>query len=214
MLLVSLTGGIASGKSVVGEVLHRRGCHVQAADRTARDLQAPGRPAYERIAARFGRGVLAPDGTIDRKALAAIVFGDAREREALNAIIHPLVFAAMRETAALLEAEGRVRIFVNEAALTIEAGFAGYFDKIVVAYCPPDLQMRRLAARDGLSLKDARRRIEAQMPAGEKLDFADYVVDTSGSVEETVARAEALHESLLLDEGIKRRDAERGRGRD
>jgi len=214
MLLVSLTGGIASGKSVIGEVLHRRGCHLHAADRTARDLQAPGRPAYEPIIEHFGREVLAPDATIDRKKLAAIVFADPPEREALNAIVHPLVFAAMRETAARLAAEGKVRIFVNEAALTIEAGFAEYFDKIVIAYCPPDVQLRRLAARDGLSPEDARQRIEAQMPAGEKLDFADYVIDTSGTIEETVTRAEALHESLLLDEKAKRLDSESRRLRD
>jgi dephospho-CoA kinase len=132
----------------------------------------------------------------------------------LNAIVHPLVFAAMRETAARLAAEGKVRIFVNEAALTIEAGFAEYFDKIVIAYCPPDVQLRRLAARDGLSPEDARQRIEAQMPAGEKLDFADYVIDTSGTIEETVTRAEALHESLLLDEKAKRLDSESRRLRD
>jgi dephospho-CoA kinase len=214
MLLVSLTGGIASGKSVVGDVLRRRGCHLHAADQAARDLQSPGRPAYEKIVARFGRAVLAPDGTIDRGRLAAIVFADAREREALNAIVHPLVFAAMREAVARLEAEGRVRIFVNEAALTIEAGFAGFFDKVVVAYCPSDIQMARLAARDGLSPEDARRRIEAQMPAAEKLDFADYVVDTSGSIEETVARSEALYESLQRDERAKRRDGESRRPKD
>jgi dephospho-CoA kinase len=214
MLLVSLTGGIASGKSVIGEILHRRGCHLHAADRTARDLQAPGQPAYGPILARFGREILAPDATIDRRKLAAVVFADPREREALNAIVHPFVFAAMRETAARLAAEGKVRIFVNEAALTIEAGFVEYFDKIVVAYCPPDVQMRRLAARDGLSAEDARRRIEAQMPAGEKLAYADYVVDTSGTIEETVARAEALYESLLLDEKVKRQDCESRRLRD
>jgi dephospho-CoA kinase len=214
MLLVSLTGGIASGKSVVGEVLRRCGCHLHEADRTARDFQAPGRPAYEKIVARFGRDILAPDGAIDRGKLAAIVFADAREREALNAIVHPLVFAAMRKTAARIAAEGRVRIFVHEAALTIEAGFAEFFDKVVVAYCPPDLQMRRLAARDGLSPADARRRIKAQMPAAAKLDFADYVVDTAGSLEETAARTEALYGSLLLDEVAKRRDRESLRSRD
>lgn len=213
MLLVSLTGGIASGKSIVGDVLTQRGCHLHAADRAARDLQTPGRPAYDKILARFGRPVLAPDGTIDRRKLGAIVFADAREREALNAIVHPLVFAAMRETAARLEAEGKVRIFVNEAALTIEAGFTEYFDKIVVTTCPPDVQMRRLAARDSLSPEEARQRLEAQMPAEEKLDFADYIVDTSGSLEETVAQAEALYEDLLLDEKVKRQDTESRRPR-
>jgi len=211
MLIVSLTGGIASGKSVVGEVLRRRGCHLHAADRTARDLQAPGRPIFEKILAHFGRGILAADGTIDRARLSAIIFAEARERAVLDGLVHPFVFAAMREIVARLETEGKVRIFVHEAALTIEAGFAEFFDKIVVAACPPETQMRRLEERTGLSPEAARLRLEAQMPVEERLDFADYIIDTSGTLAETVAQSEDLYEDLLIDEKVKRHEAENRR---
>lgn len=216
MLLVSLTGGIATGKSVVAAVLGRRGCRVHEADRTARDLERPGGPAWEAIVAHFGRGILGPGGEIDRAKLGALVFADAAEREVLNGIVHPLVFDATRAEAGRLEAEGRTRIFVHEAALTIEAGFAGFYDRIVVTYCPPALQAARLAARDGISAEAARRRLDAQMPAAVKLAYADYVIDSSASLEDTEAQADALYGSLLRDERLKRADRlpEKRRGKD
>ena len=207
MLIVSLTGGIATGKSIVAGVLRRRGCHVHEADLAARELEAPGRPAWEGIVAHFGRSILGPGGEIDRAKLGAIVFADARRREVLNGIVHPLVFEATRAAAARLEVEGRVRVFVHEAALTIEAGFAGFYDKIVVTYCPPDLQIARLVARDGIPADAARRKIETQVPSAVKLAFADYAIDTSISLEDTVGQAEELYEDLLRDERVKRADA-------
>jgi len=211
MLIVSLTGGIATGKSVVAGTLRRRGCHIHEADLAARELETPGRPAWEKIVARFGHSILGPGGEIDRAKLGAIVFADAREREALNGIVHPLVFEATRAAAARLEAEGRVRVFVHEAALTIEAGFAGFYDKVVVTYCPPDLQIARLVARDGIPADSARRRIEAQLPSAVKLAFADYAIDTSISLEDTIEQAEELYRDLLRDERAKRADAEPGK---
>jgi len=204
MLTVALTGGIAAGKTVVAAALARCGAHVDAADAAARSLQSPGGPAYGPIAAHFGPGILAPDGTIDRRRLAAVVFSDARERAVLEAIVHPLVFAATRAEIARLEAEGRVRVFVHEAALTIEAGHAAFYDRIVVAYCPPDVQAARLAARDLASAEDARLRLAAQLPAASRLAWADYVVDTSGSLADTIGRSEALYAELLGDERAKR----------
>jgi dephospho-CoA kinase len=211
MLTVALTGGIATGKSIVATALRRRGCHVHEADRTARELEAPGGPAWEKIVARFGRCVLEPGGEIDRAKLGAVVFADAREREALDGIVHPLVFEATRAEAARIEAEGRVRIFVHEAALTIEAGFMDFYDRIVVTYCPPDLQVARLVARDGIPADAARRRIDAQMPAALKLTYADYAIDASISLEDTVRRADGLYEDLLRDERLKRADRLPGR---
>jgi dephospho-CoA kinase len=212
MLIVSLTGGIATGKSIVAAVLGRCGCHVDSADRTAREIKAPGRPAWEKIVAHFGRAILGPGEEIDRAKLGAIVFADAREREILNGIIHPLVFEATRAAVARLEAEGTVRVFVHEAALTIEAGYAGFYDRIVVTYCPADIQAARLAARDGIRAEAARRKIEAQLPAAAMLAFADYVIDTSASLEDTIGQADKLYEELLRDESDKRTGGERRPG--
>jgi len=203
MLTVALTGGIASGKSIVAEVLRRRGCHVDKSDDVARGIMAPGRPAWEKIVARFGPAVLKSDRTIDRRKLGSIVFADAAARRFLDALVHPLVMEKKRETIARLDREGKVKIFVSEAALTLEAGFADFFDKIVVAYCPEEIQVQRLTGRDGLGREEALRIIRAQMPAAEKLEYADYVVDTSGSIDETIAQAEELYEQLLLDARIK-----------
>jgi len=203
MLRVALTGGIASGKSVVAEVFRQRGFHLYSADRTGRDLMSPGGPAYASIVERFGPKILSGDRStgspIDRAVLSKILFADLAARRFVEKIVHPLAAAAMREEAARLEAEGRTDVFVAESALTIEAGLAGAFDKIVVVHCDPETQIRRLMARDGLDRKAAGARIAAQMPAAEKQVFADYLIDTSGEMEETIARAEAVA-SLLLDE--------------
>ena len=203
MLTVALTGGIATGKSIVGGVLLRRGCTVDKSDDVARSLLAPGQPAWTRVVERFGPGILDPGRAIDRKKLGALIFSDAKARRFVDGIVHPLVMAAKKEAIGRLDREGRVRIFVSEAALTIEAGFSEYFDKVVVVYCPEEIQTERLMARDGLTREDAGRRIVSQMPGGEKLAFADYVVDTSGTLEETVDQSEELFEELLLDWRIK-----------
>jgi len=203
MLTVALTGGIASGKSIIADVLRRRGCHVDKSDDVAREIMAPGCPAWKKIVARFGRAILKSDRTIDRKTLAAIIFNDVDARGFVDAVVHPLVMTKKRETIARLDHEGRVKIFVSEAALTIEAGFAEFFDKVVVAYCPEEVQVQRLMDRDLIECGEARQKIRAQMPAEAKLEFADYVVDTSGSMEETLDQAEELYEELLLDGRIK-----------
>jgi dephospho-CoA kinase len=206
MLIVALTGGIATGKSVVAGVLKRRGCRLHSSDKAAHDLIRPGQAGWEPIVTRFGRGILAADGTIDRPKLGALIFADPADRAFLNGLLHPLVFDITRTVLRRLEAEGRVKIFVNEAALTIEAGRAEFYDKIVVTYCPPEIQIQRLMDRDGIAREAAFRKIDAQMPAEEKLSCADYIVDTTGSLEDTVAQAENLYEDLLLDYEIKRQD--------
>lgn len=201
MLLVGLTGGIASGKSVIASVFERRGAFLHRADEEAHRLMAPGRPAWKAVVARFGESILAPDRTIDRPALGRIVFADRASRRELEGIIHPLVIAAMRKETERLAAEGRFEIFVSEAALIFEAGWAGFFDRIVVAYCRPEIQVRRLMERDGIPREDALRRISAQQAAEEKRTLADYVIDTSDALEDTLARAEAVWAYLLQDAG-------------
>lgn len=199
MLIVALTGGIASGKSVVADVLARHGCTIHSADQTARRLMEPGRPAWEKVVARFGRKILRPDQTIDRSGLARIIFNDEEARAFLNRLIHPLVLEEKRAAIERLAKEGRVKIFVSEAALTIEAGFAGYFDKIIVVYCRPEIQIQRLMERDHIERAEASKKIQSQMPAEDKRKYADYVVDTSGTVEETIRQSERVYHALLKD---------------
>ncbi len=204
MLIVALTGGIASGKSVIAEVFRSRGAVVDSADAAARSLLDPGRPAWEAVAARLGPGILSPDRTIDRKKLAERLFGDPSIREFVNGIVHPLVQAERERTVDRLEREGRTKIYVSESALIFEAGVEGFFDRIVAAACPEAVRAGRLAARDGIDPGEALRRIRAQLPGKEKSRRADYVIDTSGPMEETLAGAERVY--ALLAEDAARKD--------
>jgi len=160
---------------------------------------APGRPAWKRIVARFGRDILRADGTIDRARLGPLVFSDPDARRFLDGLIHPLVLAEQEQAVRRLEREGRVRIFVSEAALTVEAGYAGLFDRVVVVHCDGAEQVRRLSLRDGVDVETARRKIAAQMPQEEKLKHADYALDTTGILAETVERTERLYAQLIRD---------------
>jgi dephospho-CoA kinase len=199
MLRVGLTGGIACGKSIVASLFESRGARLHRADEESRHLMDPGGPAWAAVQGRFGPGIVRTDGTIDRPALSRIVFQDAAARRDLEKIIHPLVIAGLKTAAAPAEAEGSVRIFVSEAALIYETGLEGWFDRIVVVHCDRETQMSRLVARDGISRKEAGLRLAAQLDPEEKARRADYVIDTSGALEETLARAAAVF-ALLLDE--------------
>jgi dephospho-CoA kinase len=199
MLRVALTGGIASGKSVVAEVFGSRGFYLHSADDSGRELMSPGGAAYAPIIERFGPSILADGRAIDRAALAAILFADPEARKFVEGIVHPLVLSALRADATRLEHEGRTDVFVSESALTFEAGLAGEFDRIVVVHCDPEIQIGRLMVRDGLDRAEALARIAAQLPVAEKIAQADYAIDTSGPFEETMARSEAVA-SRLLDE--------------
>lgn len=205
MLLVALTGGIATGKSVVARVLKEKGCYLHSADRVAHRLMKPGRPAWHQIVAHFGPEILHADGTVNRSKLGEIIFSRRKERLFLNRLIHPLVLKKKAETVRRLERSGRYQIFVSEAALTIEAGFQGFFDKIVVVTCEPSIQLQRLVDRDGLSPRQALKKIRGQMTSTEKLKYADYIVDTTGPLEDTVAKSEKLFRCLRKDYRDKNR---------
>lgn len=204
VLRVALTGGIACGKSVVARIFEDKGFFVHSADQAARDLVSPGSPAWEKIVRRFGRGVLRPDRTIDRAKLGAIVFSDPDARRFLDSLLHPLVLAERTRVLRRIEREGHHAVFVSEAALTIEAGYDRYFDKIVVVHCKERVQVRRLMERDGIGAEEARRKIAAQMPRKEKLKRADYAIDTSRSLTETIEQAERVFALLVQDEGLKK----------
>ncbi|HVN09875.1 MAG TPA: dephospho-CoA kinase [Patescibacteria group bacterium] len=202
MLRVGLTGGIASGKSTVAARLRELGLTVLNADLLAHELMAPGQPAYEDVVREFGRGVLAADGTVDRKKLGEIVFRDAERRERLNAIVHPRVIAAREEELKRMEEEEPDGIAIIEAALLIEAGYYKKLDRLIVCSCRPEQQVERLRAR-GLSEEEARQRIAAQLPLEEKLRLADEVVDCSGTVEETLRQTDELAGRLRMLEARK-----------
>jgi dephospho-CoA kinase len=184
MLRLGLTGGIASGKSSVARMLRELGFNVLDADALGHTLTEVGTPSYDAIVREFGAGITAADGRIDRKKLGAIVFTDREKLARLNGIVHPRVEEEIVRQFGTWEKGGvRDAAFV-EAALLVEAGYQKNLDGLVVAWCRPEQQMERLLAR-GLSEDEARRRIAAQMPAVEKLNYATEKIDCSGSLEET-----------------------------
>ena len=203
MLIVALTGGIASGKSVVAEVLEELGCYIHHADKIAHDLMEPEKPAWKKIVAHFGKKILNEDKTINRSRLGKIIFSDEKERCFLNELIHPLVLEKKKEVISRLEKEGHYNIFISEAALTIEAGFAGFFDKIIMTYCKKEVQKKRLMERDGITQKQTMNIIKSQMQPQEKLKYADHIIDTSSSLQSTVEQTERVYRNLIIDYEMK-----------
>lgn len=199
MLIVALTGGIATGKSVVAAVLEKQRCYIHSADRVARNLIKPGRPAWQKIVEHFGPQILNPDRTINRPKLADVIFSSRKERLFINRLIHPLVLEKKRQTARRLAKKATHKIFVSEAALTIESGFAGFFDKIVVVTCSEAIQLQRLMERDRISRQEAWKKIRSQMPSAQKAKQADHIIDTSGTLEETKRQSKILYRRLLDD---------------
>ncbi len=196
MLTVGLTGGIATGKSYILSVLGELGCDVIDADAVARLVVEPGQPAYDDIVRHFGREILDAEGALDRAKLGAIVFADKAEREKLNSIVHPRVYETQAKWIEDLAARNPEAIAVVDAALMIETGSYRRFDKVIVAWCDPQLQLERLMARNNLSREEAAARIAAQMPTEEKLKFADFTIDTSNGFEETRRQVESLYAKL------------------
>jgi dephospho-CoA kinase len=198
MLRVGLTGGVACGKSTVGQILVRRGARYLSADELAHQLYAPGAVAYEGVVGAFGREILRPDGTIDRKKLAGAAF-PGRIQE-LNAIVHPAVVSAQNRWMSQAERDDPEGIAIVEAALLLEAGAQKDFDKIVVVTCDFECKVARYATRTGISLDVARievdRRSAAQLSDQEKARRADYVIDNSGNLEQLERKVEDLWKKL------------------
>jgi len=199
MLIVSLTGGIATGKSIVARTLENLGCYVDYADKIAHRLMEPEKPAWRKIVSLFGPEILNTDKTINRLKLAAFIFERENDRNSLNKFIHPLVLEEKKRIIEKLRKEGIYKIFVSEAALTIEAGFAKFFDKIIVVNCRQEVQINRLMKRDKISREDALKKIRAQMPSEQKFKFADYIIDTSGSISNTIEQTEQVFKNLNVD---------------
>jgi dephospho-CoA kinase len=196
MLKVGLTGGLACGKSFVGEVLRGYGCLLIQADELGHEVLAPGGEAYDGVVREFGSEVLDAGGRIDRRALAAQVFGAPARLAALNRLVHPPVFRREDELIAEFAAREPLGIAVVEAAILIETGSFRRYDRIVLVTCREDQQVERALRRDGASESDVRARLSRQMPLEEKRKYADFVIDTSGEKEETVRQTSAVFQEL------------------
>jgi dephospho-CoA kinase len=203
MLIVALTGGIATGKSVAARVLEELGCYVHHADKTAHELMEPEKPAWREIVDHFGEEILNNDKSINRSKLGSIVYSDRKERLFLNKIVHPLVSEKRKEIIQSLEKDGRYKIFVSEAALTIEAGFVQFFDRIVVVYCEKETQIKRLMERDQISRSEAQEKLKSQKDPEEKTKYANYIIDTSGTLQSTIEQAERVYRNLILEYELK-----------
>jgi dephospho-CoA kinase len=196
LLRVALTGGIATGKSYVRARLASHGIPTLDADTLARDAVAAGSPGLAAVAARFGAEVLQPDGALDRRRLGALVFADAQARADLEAIVHPRVREA---TAAWLDrlADGGETLAVVDVPLLYETGRDRDFDRVIVTSCPRSQQVTRVVERDGLTPAQAETRIDAQLPTDEKVQRADFVVDTGGTFGDTNRQVDRVVEKLL-----------------
>jgi dephospho-CoA kinase len=204
MLRVGVTGGVASGKTTVARMMEARGAYVIQADIIAHDLMKPGEPAYDEVIKRFGQSIVNKNelGVIDRAKLGAIAFGEGRITE-LNEIIHPAVIKRQNEWMEEIGKKDPMSIAVVEAALILEAGVQGRFDKLVVVDCPVQERSRRFlerASKFGTSETDASVRFEsirsAQLPDADKLKAADFVIDNSGPMPQTESLVAALMEQL------------------
>jgi len=191
MLRIGLTGGIASGKSTVAALLRDRDCPVLDADVLTHELLEPGQAAYDEVLREFGPGILTSSKMVDRRKLGAIVFADSARRARLNQIMHPRIQQVARNWFSALERSEGPEFAFEDAALILEAGAKELFDRVVVCWCLPQQQIKRLMAR-GLTLDDAQKRIASQMPIDEKRKLADDVIDCSATIAETEHQVDAL----------------------
>jgi dephospho-CoA kinase len=189
MYWVGLTGGIGSGKSTVAGLLAARGAAVIDADQLAREVVAPGTPGLAEVAQAFGDDVLSPDGSLDRKALAARVFGDEVQLARLNEIVHPRVRELTHERAGQLPPD---TIVVHDIPLLVEVGAAGDYDLVVVVEAPEAVRVQRLVSARGMTPAEARARIAAQADAASRQAVADVVIDNAGSYEQLEAAVDAV----------------------
>ena len=215
MLKVGLTGGIASGKSVVGEMLVARGAHLVQADRIAHQLMLPGQPVYNDVVRHFGGAILNPDLSVNRAKLAEAAFGPANSGAStpsrikeLNRIVHPAVLRSQEEWMDEMGRQDPHAVAIVEAALLIEAGAAKRFDRLIVVTCSDEQRIARFAARQKLPLdagqKEVDRRMAAQMPEVEKAKLADFVIDNSGSLDHTREQVRQVWQHLSAEALAKR----------
>jgi dephospho-CoA kinase len=185
MLKVGLTGGIATGKTTVGRMFIDLGCHLIDSDEITHQLFEPGQDVHAAVIKAFGPTIVRPDGTIDRKILGEIVFKDSAARAKLNALVHPAIIRRQQEFLAEVARTDPHGLAIVSAALMVEVGTYKNYDRVIVVSCPPEMQRARLKSRSGLSDQQIEDRISAQMPMVEKVKYGDYVIDTSGDLDNT-----------------------------
>jgi dephospho-CoA kinase len=203
VLKVGLTGGIAAGKSVVGEMFAALGAHVIQADEISHQLMQPGQAVYREVVAHFGAEILNPDGGVNRARLAELAFsGNPSRVQELNQIVHPAVIRREEEWMEQVSQRDPQAVAMVEAALILEAGMATGLDRLVVVTCRPEQRIERWARRLNVDEETARRevtrRMAAQLPDEEKIKAADYVVDNSGSLDETRRQVKKIYAQLLV----------------
>ncbi len=196
MLNIGLTGGLATGKSVVGEELEALGCYVIRMDDLGHEVLLPEGEAYAGVVAEFGPEILNPDLTINRRTLGERVFADPARLKRLNDLTHPAIKARAKVLRDAYAAEQPGGIVVSEAAILIETGSHKDCDRLVLAHCRSEQQIERAMQRDGLSSEEVMNRISRQMPLEDKKKFANYVIDTSGTRESTLEQTRAVYEVL------------------
>ncbi|MGA1987595.1 MAG: dephospho-CoA kinase [Candidatus Sulfotelmatobacter sp.] len=218
MLKVGLTGGIAAGKSVVGEIFVGLGAHLVQADRIAHSLMQPGEAVYNEVVRHFGREILNPDLSVNRGKLAEVAFGSANglagqgasgarqgRIEELNRIVHPAVIRSQEEWMSEMGRQDPHAVAIVEAALILEAGVAKRFGRLIVVTCSAEQRVARFAARQKIDLEGARkevlRRMAAQLPDEEKIKAADYVIDNSGALDSTREQVGAVWQKLRVEAG-------------
>ena len=201
MLRVGLTGGVACGKSTVAKMFAELGANIVDADTIAHELYRPGQEVLQELVKHFGSEILKPDGELDRAKLATLVFDGGRVEE-LNKIVHPAVIRQQDQWMRSLGEKDRYAVAIVEAALILEAGVKDHFDRIMVVTCKPEQKVARFAKRTGMSEDAARadveRRNKAQMPDEEKARRADFVIDNSGSPEETRHQVQRIYSELKV----------------
>jgi len=198
MLVVGLTGGIASGKSMVSGILRSLGACIIDADVIAHELIMPGLPAWQEIVERFGQGILLEDGRINRPLLGRIIFKDPAKRAVLNSILHPRIFTEMERKRKEIERESPDAVVILDAALLIETGAHKRVDAVILVQVSEDLQINRLMERNGLTREEAVERIRAQASLEEKIRYASYIIDASKSPEDVKRQTIEVFEKLKV----------------
>jgi len=206
MLIVGLTGGVASGKTAVSRVLKEEGAYIIDADQIARELVQPRKPAWKEIIRAFGQEILQEDGSIHRKKLAGKVFADAKQRKLLNQMLHPRIRKEMDRRVKEIGQRDPEAIVVIDAPLLVELGNHRRMDKLIVVTSTRTQQLERLKDRDGANRGEALKIVSSQMPLEEKLKFADFVIRNEGSLEEMKRKArEVFKELRKIAHQIKKR---------
>lgn len=203
MLNVGLTGGIACGKSTVAEMFVRLGAYLIDLDKLAHEVQEPGAPACQKIIDYFGDDILGQDQKIDRNKVAAIVFNHPEKLKALNNIVHPCVHEEWQERLKKIAAGDARAIILSDIPLLFEVRMQSLFDLTIVVMIPPEEQIVRLMARNGVTNEEAQKRIKNQMPIGDKVGMADIVINNQSSIADTQKRVQEVWQELIRREKEK-----------